>query len=407
MGLLDWLFGKPKKSPLRSALPDTIALPQSGTWSIPAETPNERLSVNTLRLPLIASLKHLHIAYNGDTSDSLAEFSRSARLMQGDREIPPATDAQVSHFLNEPAAGSLPEGHELKFLTMACHGWPEDATFGFAGITAFGASDLDRARTCARKSFTVNRDCKLAKQLVNLLLAKTDLKCQFGVDAAHAPDVPAILAGNVETAPKTANWRRQSPSSPVDPLREESVLPSSEEFYTVPRWVLIMYGVRCMRRVHPLFDATCGLDRRGKRTFSEFMDSIEWIASRGDTSDTAAARILDVVARSKAVQFAGRRITALTPASLIQRGIATLAGATRRAFEVSIPDTYYVHQGIQYFSRAVSRYSEALTIEKEFRRDFDILIASIARDQLSDDDTIDLQLFGVMWPEGTPQPWPS
>ena len=56
------------------------------------------------RLPLIFALKHLHI----QAPESPADVSRSARLLQGERVLPAASDEQVELFLQAPAAGSLP-----------------------------------------------------------------------------------------------------------------------------------------------------------------------------------------------------------------------------------------------------------------------------------------------------------
>lgn len=142
------------------------------------------------QLPLVFALKHLHIR----APDPPADFSQSARLMQGERVIPSATDEQIELFLKAAATGSLPSAIELKVLQMSCPGWPEDAVYAFAGITAFGANGIDRAKGCARHALGLNRGCQLARQLVRLLAAKSDVRCPMGVDASRAPDVPSILA---------------------------------------------------------------------------------------------------------------------------------------------------------------------------------------------------------------------
>jgi hypothetical protein len=145
-------------------------------------------------LPLIFALKHLYIALDDSLKSSPTEFSRFARLMQGDREIAAASDADVDAFAGTNPGGTLPEGVELQMLTMACQGWPEDATFALAGVSAFGAKNVGRATACAKHALTLNRNCVLARQLVKLLAAKSDVRCPFGTDAAGAPDVVAILS---------------------------------------------------------------------------------------------------------------------------------------------------------------------------------------------------------------------
>jgi hypothetical protein len=146
------------------------------------------------RLPLIFALKHLHVAWRADNVGSPEEFSRTAQLMQGGHAIPAAGDAAVESLLGEGVLASLPQGAELQLLTMACEGWPTDAAYSFAGISAFGAKDVTRAKACAKHALTLNRDCTLARQLLRLIAAKSDVRCPFGADASRAPDVAAILA---------------------------------------------------------------------------------------------------------------------------------------------------------------------------------------------------------------------
>lgn len=148
-------------------------------------------------LPLVFALKHLRIVYHDDELGSPAEFSQSARLLQGTREIPMANDAGIDRTLGDKSPGALPTGVELQILQMSCPGWPEDVVFAFEGITAFGAMDLNRAKACAKHALSNNRDCRLARQLVKLLSAKTDVRCPFGVNVTKAPDVPRILAAGL------------------------------------------------------------------------------------------------------------------------------------------------------------------------------------------------------------------
>lgn len=145
-------------------------------------------------MPLIFAMKHLQIVLDDSLKPSPHDFSKFARLKQGEREIPAASDADFDAFSKEVCEGSLPEGVELQMLTMACGGWPEDAALAFAGISAFGAKQVGRAKACAHRALTLNPNCTLARQLVKMLSAKNELRCPFGVDAAQAPDVVAILS---------------------------------------------------------------------------------------------------------------------------------------------------------------------------------------------------------------------
>lgn len=198
--------------------PDGLArLKGSGSSSSePTRKPTEtamadRALATEDRLPLVSALKHLHIRFRQDLLTSPTEFSRFASLMQGEREIAPANDSDVNSLVQERATASLPDGTELKMLQMSLPGWPEAGLFAVAGITAFGAKNLNQAKACASHALSLNRDSRLARQLVKLLLAKTDLRCPFGVDAANAPDVPTILANEGKAELKG----RDEPSHPT------------------------------------------------------------------------------------------------------------------------------------------------------------------------------------------------
>jgi ankyrin repeat protein len=144
------------------------------------------------RLPLIFALKHLHIRAPDPMLGALA--AQPIRLMQGERKVPLAGDEQITAFLKQPCSGTLPEGTELELLRLSCQRWPEAALMAFAGITAFGAGNLDRARACAKHSLSLDPQGTLARQLVRLLSTTAEVRCPFGTDAAAAPDVPALLA---------------------------------------------------------------------------------------------------------------------------------------------------------------------------------------------------------------------
>lgn len=150
------------------------------------------------RTPLIFAIKHLHVEWNDDHVGSSTDFCLSARLMQNDREIPAANDAKVNEILDQSCNGSLPQEMEMKMLEMACPGWPKEIMIAFHGLTTFGASDLENAKACVQHVLQSDPKCKLARQLVSLLLAQTDVRCPFGNDVDGAPDVPAIIAAEVQ-----------------------------------------------------------------------------------------------------------------------------------------------------------------------------------------------------------------
>ena len=149
------------------------------------------------KTPLIFSLKHLHVEWNDSDIASSNNFCRSARLMQNDREIPAANDIRIGEILEQSCNGSLPQDMEVKMLEMMCPGWPKEIMITFHGLTTFGASAVENAKACAKHVLKSDSNCKLARQLVSLLLAKTDVRCPFGSDVDGVPDVAAIIAAEV------------------------------------------------------------------------------------------------------------------------------------------------------------------------------------------------------------------
>ena len=143
--------------------------------------------------PLIFALKHLRLEWDSDNPNE------SARLMQGDREVPPAPEARVKTFLNQAApAGKLPEDFELQMLDLMLAGLPREVKLSFDGISKFGAKRTDDAARCAYEALCLNEGCVLARQLLSLLLVKTEIRCPFGGGPADTPDVPDIVSREIK-----------------------------------------------------------------------------------------------------------------------------------------------------------------------------------------------------------------
>jgi hypothetical protein len=75
MGLLDWLFGKQKTSTLRSALPETIAVPASETKPTSSEkvvaTPSRNLKSNVSPKLVALAEKYMNMDYPSDPMDAM------------------------------------------------------------------------------------------------------------------------------------------------------------------------------------------------------------------------------------------------------------------------------------------------------------------------------------------------
>ena len=139
--------------------------------------------------PLIFALKHIRLEWDSDNPVS-------ARLMQDDREIPPATRARVQTFLSQAVpVGKLPEDFELQMLDMMLAGLPREAKLSFDGVSKFGAKRTDDAARCAYEALRLSEDCVLARQLLSLLLVGSEVRSPFG--SGSVPDVPDIIRRSI------------------------------------------------------------------------------------------------------------------------------------------------------------------------------------------------------------------
>jgi hypothetical protein len=74
--------------------------------------------------------------------------------------------------------------------------WPEDTLIAVRGVFAFGPGDDELARQCAIHSLKRNRDCTLARQLLQLLSDdNTDPRIPFSDHDSEVIDVLTKMAG--------------------------------------------------------------------------------------------------------------------------------------------------------------------------------------------------------------------
>ena len=149
------------------------------------------------RIPLAFALKHLHVERDDASAGSSLPGEASIRLMQGERAIPPAGDRIVKEFLDEECDGTLPSQMDQTMLEMMFPVWPQHVRVTFHGISTFGAGVNHNAKACAQHALRSDSNCVLARQLVSLLRAKTEVRCPFGANASDAPNVPEIIAREV------------------------------------------------------------------------------------------------------------------------------------------------------------------------------------------------------------------
>ncbi len=148
-------------------------------------------------IPLIFALKDLTIRYYPDKADSPKDFSLTAALMRGKTVLPVIDDAAVEAQLKD-GPFQPPEANPMDELMrkMEFAAWPDDAFTAVLGIFAFGPGDVEHATACARYSLQLNKDCKLARQLLQLLAEKTDPRIPFKDMETELRDSLSKAAGN-------------------------------------------------------------------------------------------------------------------------------------------------------------------------------------------------------------------
>ena len=84
----------------------------------------------------------------------------------------------------------LPADPIASLMRMDMPGWPDDTFVAVRGILAFGPGDDKLATECALHSLRLNRDCMLARQLLQLLSTDQDPRIPF---SDHDTEVRVVL----------------------------------------------------------------------------------------------------------------------------------------------------------------------------------------------------------------------
>jgi hypothetical protein len=88
-------------------------------------------------------------------------------------------------------------------LEMMLPGLPKDAMVSVDGIVKFGARGIDDARRCAYEALRADSGSRIARQLLSLLLVKSEVRCVPGTgpgtSSPGSPNVAAIVSQEVET----------------------------------------------------------------------------------------------------------------------------------------------------------------------------------------------------------------
>lgn len=160
-------------------------------------------------LPLIFALKDLQIRYYPAQFNSPEEFSRSACLLRGDSILPMVEDADIEARLRTARVTELPPDPMASLMRLDMSDWPDDAFLAVRGILAFGPGDDKLATECALHSLKLNRNCRLARQLLQLLSDEKDVRIPFGEQGTEVQDVLTKMMGShlPDKAEKQPWWK--------------------------------------------------------------------------------------------------------------------------------------------------------------------------------------------------------
>jgi hypothetical protein len=183
------------------------------------------------------------------------------------------------------------------------------------------------------------------------------------------------------------------------PLRRVE-LPTETEMGRLPWWAKVAFAARCARRVLPLFErAQPGTPEFKFRDLENFVERAELAAtnakpdaSRGDTD--AVVYALEARLRNDHVARAVARAVSRAIRAAEANPRIDILGIERVVWEVG--------------ESAVEAANQVGTdILPALRTDFDVLVRQSIVRKWSDDSPVTPDVFGPLWPNGTPPGWPS
>ena len=161
------------------------------------------------------------------------------------------------------------------------------------------------------------------------------------------------------------------------------VLPSEEEIAKLPRWARVAFAARCARRVQLLYTHFWkGPTDYHRQDVSNAVDSAESSAARGSRYITGKAWAMD----------------GANAASNEYSSFAAWAAADATA---AIDGTVVTGHS------AVGAASSLADLAPIIRRDFDHLARLAEWQRWTDNTPVPPEVFGPLWPEGSPPGWPA
>lgn len=164
--------------------------------------------------------------------------------------------------------------------------------------------------------------------------------------------------------------------------------PTVEELQQLPRWAIVAFAARCVRRMQSLlypyvrseeddFESEC---MRGR-----IVDA-EKAAAKGGGSNCLAA----LAARQASILASGGFV-------LIERLPRRLSSAAG----------YAAHAATRSVDAVKGRELTITEVVAAIRQDFELLIEHAKSEQWTDDTPVARSVFGPLWPEGKPDGWPT
>lgn len=183
-------------------------------------------------------------------------------------------------------------------------------------------------------------------------------------------------------------------------MAEEARLPSQVEIANVPRWARVAFAARCARRVQPLFVAAWP-DAPEKHI--QAIDLAITIAEQS-AADAAAA---DDDAAAAAAADAAEEATATDTAFAAAADEAARAAAAAALAAADEADDA-AESAAAAADAAVGAAVRLLKVSLYplIRRDFDTLLTAALSNEWDENTPVPEEVFGPMWPDGSPLNWP-
>ncbi len=182
-------------------------------------------------------------------------------------------------------------------------------------------------------------------------------------------------------------------------MSEEPSILTREEIKQLPRWALVAFVARCVRRVLPLFKHSWPQDPWALASrIEEAVSMIEDSARTGIPHENLATELDSVESEATEASHDNDKISAA----------AYVAEATFYANCTHPENRYCVNAAIQCCkaaTKAANIYN--VDIKPRIRSDFEKILEIVKTNDLTDETPVAQEIFGPLWPNSKPSGWPK